>query len=595
MARTLSERYRLTIPLLSMLIVASSGCSSLWPGKSDESDDEARLKKLLTVPDPPELVREAAISHGLRPVRVEGVAVVNGLPSTGGPVDPSMYRDQLLEEMRRYEVKNPNRFLERKETALVRVQGVILPGSRRGDSLDLKITTPAGSQVTNLHGGWLLETRLRHQQVLNQELRKSDVMAIGTGSVLTRANWKPAVDEMLKIEGKVLGGGVVQTDRTLGLVLRPEYQHVKMSANLANAINDRLFFFDGTTRRGIAKAIEDDYIQLDVHPRYRGNEHRMMKVVRAIGLPSKGSDRQSRLAELGERLKEPATAADAALQLEALGDSAIPTLIEGLTSSNPELRFYAAEALAYLDRTEAIEPLEEAAREVPAFRQPALSALQGLEQHLSVEALRRLMDEQSLETRYGAFCAIRRRPDARLELAGETIGNALKLHRIASPASPAVVVSLQETPEIVLFGKMGPIEIPDFLFGPDGLMIKPDPKHAGKLRISRFRPGQPDQRALVAATVEGMIRGIATVDGGYGDIITMLRKTKSKGYMTDQLAINPLPDPVRTYYRDDDSDDANDEESSGDSSEESDEGAEEDERGEKSDIDPAAPPQSLGV
>lgn len=588
MVRTLPDQYRLMTALLSMLVLAGGGCSSLWPGKSDDVDDETRFKELLTVPDPPELIREAAVSHGMRPVQVEGVAVVNGLADTGGPADPSVHRDQLLEEMKRHDVEDPNRFLEMKQTAMVRVHAVIPAGARRGDPLDLLITTPPRSQATSLHGGWLLDTRLRHQQVLQSELRKSDVMAIGTGPVLTRADCEPADDEVLKVEGRVIGGGRVQTDRTLGLVLRPEFQHVKMSAKLANAINRRFFFFDGTTRRGIAEAIEDDYIQVDVHPRYRGNERRMMKVVRAIGIQSKQADTQERLTELAERLKEPATAADAALQLEGLGQSAVPTLIEGLNSPNPELRFYAAEALAYLDRTEAIEPLEEAARNVPAFRQPALTALQGLEQHLSVEALRRLMDEPSLETRYGAFCAIRRRDDARLELAGETVSDAFRLHRIASPASPAVVVSLREVPEIVLFGKVGKVTVPDFLFGPDGLMVKPDPEQPGKLRISRFRPGHEDQRAVVSGTVEGLIRGVAMVDGGYGDVITILRKAKSKGYMADQLAIDPLPDPVRTYYRDEAEQDGQDQGDSGDDA--GDPSSEE-----ASEIDPADPPKALGV
>ena len=63
------------------------------------------------------------------------------------------------------------------------------------------------------------------------------------------------------------------------------------------------------------------------------------------------------------------------------------------------------------DRSGAIEPLESAAREVAAFRHAALLALQGMDHELSTDALHRLMDEPSLETRYGSFCAIRRRAD----------------------------------------------------------------------------------------------------------------------------------------------------------------------------------------
>lgn len=160
------------------------------------------------------------------------------------------------------------------------------------------MTAPPRSNVQDLHGGWLLDTRLRHQQLLKSAIRKSEVMAMATGPVLTRAHYTPGEDEAFKIEGRILGGGRVQADRKLGLILRPEYQHVKMSALLAKAINRRFFFFDGTTRRGIATAKEDDFIEIEVHPRYRENIHRMMAVIRAISVKPESSDTQKRLANL---------------------------------------------------------------------------------------------------------------------------------------------------------------------------------------------------------------------------------------------------------------------------------------------------------
>lgn len=537
------------------LTMATVGCSSLWKGSPGESEKEARLRELMTVPDPPDLIREAAITHGMRPIQVDGVAAVNGLPGTGGPPSPSLYRDQLLDEMKRLDIASPHQFLERDETALVRVRAVVPPGARRGDPLDLRIISPPRSEVADLHGGWLLESRLRHQQVLQSKVRKSDVMVVGRGSVLTRADYDPGSDDALRIEGRVLAGGRVQINRKLGLVLRPKFEHVKMSATLASAINRRFFFFDGTTRRGIATPIEDDFIELEVHPRYRRNENRMMAVVLAIGVKPESSDTQSRLADLAKRLSDPATAADAALQLEALGESAIPTLLEGLESNNPELRFYAAEALGYLDRSEAIEPLEEAARNVAAFRQPALLALQGLDLQLAVDSLVNLMNEPSIETRYGSFGSIRRRKDSRLILSAKTIGDEFRLYRVASTAAPAVVVSLREQPEIVVFGEPSTIQIPDYLMGPSGLMLKPEPEQPGQLRISRFRPGKEDQRVIVGNSVDEVMEGIVAVGGGYGDVVAMLRLLKDKGYMADQLAIDPVPKALRTYYRDEASED----------------------------------------
>jgi hypothetical protein len=535
-------------PLAFVLAVTCSGCSSFWSDSSPEADREARMRKLMEIPEPPELIRDAAIAHGMSPLEIDGVGVVNGLAGTGGPADPSGYRDQLLEEMKRRDVVDPNHFLERPETAMVRVRATIPPGARRGDSVDIRLLAPKQSQVSDLHSGWLLDTRLRQQKVLQNAIRQSDVMGIGTGHVLTRADHTPGTDESLRIEGNVIGGGRVQVTRKLGLILRPKYKHAKLAKALADAINRRFFFFDGTTRRGIAKPLEDDYIELDVHPRYRANLPRMMEVVRAVGGEGVSSDTQARLTELAGRLGDPATAADAALQLESLGDSAVPTLIEGLSSSNPELRFYAAEALAYLDRIEAIDPLESSGREVPAFRYSALVALQGLDAQLAIDALRRLMNEPSLETRYGSFCAIRRRINGKRALGGQML-ESFWLYEVPSTAPAAVVVSLRESPEIVLLGSTSPVDIPIYLMAPGGLILKPETNRPDQLRISKFEADKVDQRAIVSNSVASMIRGIVDVGGGYGDVITVLRLAKDKGYLSDQLAIDPLPKSLRTYYR----------------------------------------------
>ncbi|WP_246114247.1 HEAT repeat domain-containing protein [Rubripirellula tenax] len=549
----LSERPRLPILLLAAACVAVAGCS-VWRGKPEKDENEA-LRALMKAPAPPDLIREAAIANGMQAIQVDGVGAINGLVGTGGPADPSIFREQLLEEMKRRDIEDPNHFLESPDTALVRVQATIPPGARRGDPLDLRILAPKESRAEDLGGGWLLDTRLRQQmavqkQLMQSSVRQSEVLATGTGPILTRAAYSPSQDGNLKIEGNVISGGVVQVSRKLALILRPQYRHVAMSSGIAAAINRRFFFFDGTTRRGIAEALEDDFVQLEVHPRYRDSIPRMMEVVRAIGIEPENSDTQKRLTTLGTKLASPATSADAALQLEALGESAVPTLLEGLKTSNPELKFYAAEALAYLDRTESVKPLEVAIRDTPAFRAPAMLALQGVKSQDAIDALKRLMDQPSMETRYGSFCSIRRRSDGRRQLNGQSMGE-FWVYQVNSTASPAIVVSLRESPEIVMFGVPSPLVIPQFMRGPGGIMIKPESDSPNQLRISRFQVGKEDQLAVVDNTLPSLIAGLVSIGGGYGDVIEVLRIAKDEGYLSDQFAIDPLPKSMRTYYRDD--------------------------------------------
>ena len=537
------------------LLAAHVGCN-LLPGKG-EKDSKTKLQELMKVPELPDLIREATMIQGLQPIQVIGVGVVNGLPNTGGPANPSQFRDELLEEMKRRDIKDPNHFLELNNTALVRIQATIPPGARRNDPVDLIVRAPNESVVSDLNDGWLLDTRLRQQRYLQNKIRKSEVMAIGTGPVLTRGSYTPGEDGTLKTEGTILSGGRIQITRKLGLVLLPEFQHAKTSSALAAAINRRFFFFDGTTRRGIAKAKEDDFLEMETHPRYRSNIPRMMAVIQAISTAPESTATQTRLAELADKLSDPATAADAALQLEAMGESAVPILVDALSSTNPELRFYAAESLAYLDRTEAIDALETAIRDTAAFRHPSLLALQGMNHQLAIDALKRLMNEVSIETRYGSFCAIRRQGVEGKSLLGGRALESFYLYQIPSTAEPAVVISLRESPEVVLFGDTGGLNIPQFLRGPNGLILKPDLEQPGKLKISRFQVNTDDKRVTVSNSLPSVISGIVSVGGGYGDVISILRLAKAKGYLSKQLAVDPLPAAIRVYHRDEETESGN--------------------------------------
>lgn len=527
-----------------------TGCSSLT---NKSKSDDSSVAKLLEVPETPELIREAAAPRGLNPIQITGVGLMNSLSGTGGPADPSPYRDQLIEEMRRNDVKSPNEILEDDSNAIVRIHGTVPAGAKRGDLIDLNVDSPAGSNASDLHGGWLLDARMRLEQLIQGRVRKGDVLAMGTGPILTRAAFDTTADERMKTQGVILGGGTVQKSRNMGLVLRPEFQHVKVSSDIAAAINRRFFFFDGTTRRGVAKAVEDDYIELELHPRYEDALGRYIAVVRAIAIDTRIANAQSRLQKLSTLLEDPATAADAALQLEALGESAIPTLTAATKSENPELRFYAAEALAYLDRIDAIAPLEDAIANESAFRYPAFAALKGLEHPSVPEGLARLFNQASIETRYGAFAALRERNDSAAVISAQPIGNALRYYEIDSVAPPAIALSTRDEAEVVVFGTPSPVQISGAILGPNALIVKPEPTDPNKIRISRFEVGKDDRRSIVPATIRGMVEGIVAVGGDYADVVSVLRLAKSKQHIQDQLAIDPLPKALRTYYREEES------------------------------------------
>src|SRR4029078_9694486 len=109
----------------------------------------------------------------------------------------------------------------------------------------------------------------------------------------------------------------------------------------------------------------DQHVELKIHPRYKENYIRYVRVVRAIALDESALERKERMERLRKSLLEPDTAMKSATELEAIGADAILILKEGLKSPDPEVRFYSADALAYLGQTAGTAELAQAARNEP--------------------------------------------------------------------------------------------------------------------------------------------------------------------------------------------------------------------------------------
>lgn len=556
--RATGSRAMLWLFVAMLAGVAVSGGCSIFKKDPDKAERE-RLEALVTAPPTPEFIRQAAAAHGLNPARIQSYGIVNNLLGTGTVEPPSIQRDQLLNQMKAKNVDDPNQFLDSDKTAIVLVETWIPGGARKGDPLDLIVRTsqrpnPNGEQASSLRNGWLMPQPLRFTQVIGGVPRTSDVLAESAGAVIIRGNYESGADPQLLLEGKILGGGVVVRENKLDLRIRPEYRHVETAKKLSRVINGRYYYFDGTDRRGIATPKQDDLIDVEVPERYRNNANRLMAVIGAMGTEEDITVTNNRIEELSRQLLEPTTAQDAALQLEGIGQPGVPALLAAMASPNPEIRFYAAEALAYLDNEEAIAPLVELSRDQPAFRYQTLMALSGMKQRMAGDGLRSLFDEPSLETRSGAFDAMSRRSDFRTFVEGRKLRDVASLYEVPSQGGPMVAVSLRRSPNIVIFGGPVAISTPDYLICGSGLTIVPDP--TGGIQINRFVTGRPDQRQVVPPTVVGLCNGIVNVGGNYGDIIETLRLLAEQNALAAQLAIDVLPKPLREYHREPDFADA---------------------------------------
>jgi Flagellar P-ring protein/HEAT repeats len=426
------------------------------------------------------------------------------------------------------------------------VRAYLRPGIQAGDTFDIEVRTPSRSETTSLRGGWLMETHLSETAVLGGRIRTGHDTALAKGPILVDPS--AGADHARATQGRVLSGGVATKSRKLGLILDHQHQSIRLSQTVAKAVSERFHTYIDGRRMGVATPKTDEYIELAVHPRYKDNVGRYMRVVRSVAAHESASQRQERLKLLHDQLLDPVTAETAALRLEAIGgDEAIEILKEGAKDEDREVRFYAAEALAYLDVTEAVEPLARAAVEEPAFRLNALSALGAMEDGAASEAPLEMLEVKSTETRYGAFRGLTTMAADDARIRGEKLGGKFNYHVLDVAGSPLIHVTNSHRPEIVLFGAEHHLTLPAVLDAGPRILVN---GLSGKeITISRFSPGEPTQQRVVSTNVNDVIRAVVDLGGDYPDVVQMLRQAKETGALRSRYAENALPEMGRTLDR----------------------------------------------
>jgi hypothetical protein len=367
------KSWKIQIVLSSMVLTTAvfTGCQSpLFRGQSPE--DAAQLVE--ESDNNWQLVGDLTLPGGMTYEWVQGVGLVTGLDNSGSDPPPSPERDALIDEMETHETAHPQTLLASRQNSLVAVRGFLPPGVQKGDTIDIEVTLPDRSETTSLQGGWLMQARLRQLAMVNTSVHKGNVDALARGNVLVDAVFDQSGDETAKLRGRILGGGVALTSRKLGLVVRDEETSIRTSSVIAAAINNRFYHFDHGSKLGVARPINSHLIELSVASQYRRNVGRYMRVVQNISLGESPADHLLRIQMLETKLLEPTSSANAALQLEGLGKEGVDILHKGLQSSDPEVRFYSAEALAYFDDPLAAPVLVESAANERAFRWHALTA-----------------------------------------------------------------------------------------------------------------------------------------------------------------------------------------------------------------------------
>jgi hypothetical protein len=555
-ARGFAPRQNRSIPQLLCVVLAAaavSGCVTPWMKRPKDAAEESEarrieLKKFYESEQRPRLIREVAPRPAMTLSRIENVGLVTSLPKTGGKVNSSSQRDKLLDEMRRREVKNPNQILDDANTAMVVAQMVVPPVAQKGDRYDVIVKLSQHAEASDLQGGWLMRTNLMEMSLLGGRVREGFDYATVEGALVTQAQIRGVQKPEDAVTGVVIGGGVLHKPRTIGLRVDEEFEHAITMAAILPAINKRFTVFDGAKQVGAATPRRDNFVELEVPPRYRGDPYHFTQVVVNLGILEKPEQMRERMESCRLQLAEPTTARQAACQLEAIGKDGIPILLEALKSPSKEVRFYAAHSLGYLNDSRAVPVLVELAQTEPAFRAMCFNALRVIDRFEARDAIEALLHYDDPEVRFGALLTLRDRDPGEAIVHGQKVGDVGRVLSIATQAKPMVIVSLTRAPEVIVFGDSPRVNLPGFMYVNPRLLLRTRPD--GRIGVSHLAPDKEDRLTESTGDLVSLLSAMTEVGANYGDWVNCIRLLKEGGHLSSEVAINPVPAAGRQYDRD---------------------------------------------
>jgi hypothetical protein len=348
------------------------------------------------------------------------------------------------------------------------------------------------------------------------------------------------------------------------LVLNEQRQFARLAKVVADRVNGTFHGpFPGSLGE-IAVAKNKAVVYLNVPLQYRHNLPRFLRVVGFIPLgesldgleenrlsPSANAKSisvetaQAYRRRLEEDLLEPSRAVKAALRLEALGNGSIPALKHGLESAHPLVRFASAEALAYLGDAASAAELAHLVEQQPALRAFALTAMASLEEAVCHVKLRELLSSRSVETRYGAFRALRTLDERESAVQGELLNDSFWLHRVHSDAPPLVHLSTSRRAEVVLFGA-DPMLVPPFsiLAGEFTITAGDEDDHCTIRRLSVNHSTRPQQCSL---SLNDILHVLADMGGMYPEAVELIRQAGTYNSLSCPVAVDALPQAISVY------------------------------------------------
>ena len=525
---------------LAGVIASTAGCQNMIRrGQSpDEQLDVSKYENNVFKSGPRSIGKICGLA-GLDSQKVYGIGLATKLKGTGSAPIESGQREHLQRELQLTNgVDTVKDLLADKNTELVIIEGKIPPGTRAGERFDLEVVTMTESGGTSLENGVVLQSRLRKMAHLGNRVRKGNIAATGDGPVIIKSLVNDTDENGDAVHGVIPGGGKATEDHPLSLRIQGDAMNQKTALQITQAVNQRFHYRTTVGHDGVAEPKTDRIIELHIPQVYRNNIGRYASVLNQMYFAENSTQQQKRLTELEARIGEPSKSGLAALQLEAIGDKALPILRTALSHNDLEVRFHAAEALAYMGVSEGLSELVAAAKADSSYRWHTFAALAAMDGRESANELSEFFNEPEIELRFGAFKAIRQQNEDDPIVTGDFLADGFYLHEIDSTADPVVHLSTNRRAEIVIFGSRAAFS-DNFLYVESGLTIKSS--GADTLSVTAYSPDFIKQQRVCSNQVADVVRTLAELGYGFGSQLKILRQASQNGKLNAEIAINAAP------------------------------------------------------
>lgn len=413
--------------------------------------------------------------EGLRTMRVRGYSLVVGLGNLGSRDCPRNVYERLVTRMYKLrdaggsivseKKRSPESMIDDIGTAVVVVEGEIPPGAMKGTRLDVTVKALPGTQTKSLRGGRLYATELEiYRKVSPTVALPGKTLAYAGGPVLLNPfSDSGAPTPSRRLEGVVIGGGLLQEDRRLRLVLNEaSYQVARQIEHCVNA--------HFPAKRKVADAISPSLVKIHVPREFHDDTGHFLGLVRALFLSRDPGFQGARARALADEILSP-TAPHALIStaFEALGRDALPVLETLYGHPKDYVGFFAAVSGLRLGDHLATDAMKGHAEDSTCkYRLRAIEALASAHgSAIAARCLRKLLDDSDARVRVAAYEGLAARNDPVVQSAAIGADNFV-LDRVPSTAPSIVYLKRSGERRIALIGDNLRCLPPVFYRSPDG-------------------------------------------------------------------------------------------------------------------------------